>query len=474
MITELSRRRLITVKSQDDEEVLSIHRSLQGKILQDLDKDAKKREEVFAQAFDLVRKRFPLPSPIQVPSPEDWPACREYLPHVLNIQKIVIETLPSIMPSMKLAQLLSDGGINLWERGMTSEGLRLLRSAEAILKKLDSHEGQLEANIHIIIALLLQDYGVSNIAESKDRIWKALQIRKDRMNPANPETVTRNQDILLHNAWSDYGCVLLQYNKYQEAEPIFRQCLTKYHGWGTEAEIPYEYYKYNHHTAFCRLYRKDFASAIALAEEGLRCITLATGQSSATNKTKFDLACILLQSGDLQRSMDLNKEVLDSRLKQHGKFSFLTLQSYYAVGALYDYSGDLPEAEGLIRHALTSSYSRPGSWSEAAVARAEFHLSQILTQQDKGLEEAQELAAKAREVLGRLLPLSPVEADVAVEVGKEVEGKEGVEKQNMGKEAEERTKTGMENWDELSQFDHLQPVFDGRFTGRRLLGYLVE
>ena len=345
MITELSRRRLITVKVQDGEEVLSIHRSLQEKILQDLDKDPKKREEVFAQAFDLVRKRFPLPSAIQIPTPEKWPACREYLPHVLNIQKVVIDILPSIVPSVKIAQLLSDGGINLWERGMTSEGLRLLRSAEAVLKKLDSHEGQLEANIHIIIALLLQDDGLSNIAESKERIWKALQIRKDRMSLTKPELHTRNQDILLHNAWSDYGCVLLQYNKYQEAEPIFRQCLTKYHEWGTEAEIPYEYYKYNHHTAFCRLYNKDFTTAITLAEEGLRCITLATGQSSATNKTKFDLACILLQSGDLQRSFNLHKEVLDSRLKQHGKFSFLTLQSYYALGAIHAYSGDLAEAE---------------------------------------------------------------------------------------------------------------------------------
>ena len=355
MITELSRRRLITVKVQDGEEVLSIHRSLQEKILQDLDKDPKKREEVFFQAFGLVRKRFPLPSPIQVPTPEKWPACREYLPHVLNIQKIVIDTLPSIAPSVKVAQLLSDGGINLWERGMTNEGLRLLRSAEAVLKKIDSHEGQLEANIHIIIALLLQDYGLSNVAESKERIWKALQVRKDHVRLTKPELRTRNQDILLHNAWSDYGCVLLQYNNYQEAEPIFRQCLTKYREWGTEAEIPYEYYKYNHHTAFCRLYHKDFATAIALAEEGLRCITLATGQSSATNKTKFDLACILLQSGDLQRSLDLHREVLESRLKQHGKFSFLTLQSHYALGALYAYSGELAEAE-YVPFILSSNY----------------------------------------------------------------------------------------------------------------------
>ena len=345
MITELRRRRLITVRVQDNEEVLSIHRSLQQKILQDLDKDTQKREKVFSQAFSLIRKRFPSGSPIQVPEPEKWPACKEYLPHILNLQKVILDVLPSIVPSAKLGQLLSDGGINLWERGMTNEGLRLLRSAETILDKLDSDESQLRANIHIIIALLLQDDGITQFAESKERIWKALQIRKDHANQTKLEEYTRVQDILLHNAWSDYGCVLLQYNRFEEAEQIFAQCLTKYHEWGSKEDIPYEYYKFNHHTSFCRLYQKDFPKAIELAEESIRCITLATGQSSATYKTKFDLACILLQSGDIQRSLDMHKEILESRLRQHGKFSFLTLNSYYAVGALSAYSGNLADAE---------------------------------------------------------------------------------------------------------------------------------
>jgi tetratricopeptide (TPR) repeat protein len=345
MLTELSCRRLIVVKTQNGEEILSIHRSLQQKILKDIDKDAQKREAVFAQAFQLVRKRFPLPSPIQVPEPEKWPACREVLPHVLQLQKVAMEVLPSIKPTVKLARLLSDGGINLWERGMTSEGLRLMRSAEAILDSVKCEEQLLRGNIHIIIALLIQDYGLSHIAESKDRIWKALQIREAHLRQTPPELYAREDEILLHNAWSDYGCVLLQYNMHNEAELIFQKCLTKYHEWGKETEIPYEYYKFNHHSAFCRLYHGDFAEAIRLGEEGLRMITLATGQSSATSKTRFDLACIFLQSGDLERALSLHQQVLESNLKQHGKFSFLTLQSYYAVGALHAYRREFIDAE---------------------------------------------------------------------------------------------------------------------------------
>lgn len=345
MVTELRRRNIVSVSIQNDEETLSIHRSLQWKVLKDLDRDAQKRDKVFSQAFDLVRKRFPLPSPIQVPEPGKWPACKEYLPHVLHLQNVVTKTMPSITPSIKIARLLSDGGINLWERGMTSEGLRLLKSAETILDQLDTDNPQLRANIDVVINLLIQDYGFSHMAESEVRIRRALDIRLEYLKQCKPETYTRNDDILLHNAWSDYGCVLLQYNKYEVAQPIFRRCLTKYRQWGTDAEFPYEYYKYNHHTAFCRLYEHDLAGATELAEESLRLIVVATGQSSATSKTRFDLACIVLQSGDAQRALALHKEVLDSNIRQHGHFNFLTLRSYYAVGAMSACTGNLVEAE---------------------------------------------------------------------------------------------------------------------------------
>lgn len=93
-----------------------------------------------------------------------------------------------------------------------------------------------------------------------------------------------------------------------------------------------------------------------------------------------------------------------------------------------------------MRKALDLEKSRKGSWSEAANARTQFHLSQILIEQDKASEEVQQLASLAREVLNRLLPLNPLE---------EVEPE-----------------------DELALFDHLQPVFDGRFVGSKLLKYV--
>ena len=228
---------------------------------------------------------------------------------------------------------------------MTAEGLDLLLSAESILNQLDCDEEMLKANIHVIIALLLQDQGSAHFSESKDRISKALEIRENLKRNTPAEDFSKTDDILLHNAKSDYGCVLLQYNNYKEAEPIFAQCLVKYREWGQDEEIPYEHAKYNHHMAFCQMYKRNFTEAVELAERGVYFVTLATGKGASCNNWKFDMACVILQSGDLNRALEVHKEVLNARLEHHGKSSFLTLQSYYAVGAVYAYLDDLSAAE---------------------------------------------------------------------------------------------------------------------------------
>jgi hypothetical protein len=345
MIEELSRRNLIQVDNRDGGDFLSIHRKLQTKILQDLKKNGAQRERAFAQAFLLIRTRFPAASPIQVPEPEKWPICRRYLLHVLSLRRLVINKAVEIAPSVDLARLFSDGGIDLWERGLTKEGLELLHSAENILDQVDSTEDLLRASIHVVISLLIQDSRLTRIAESKARITDALKIRRQYREATAPHLYTRNDEILLYNAVSDYGCVLLQYNQYQEAEPLFAECFSKYQVWDVPEKIPYEYAKYYHYMAFCRMYGGHLEEAVALAKQGLHWVTVATGQSAATNRWKFDLACLILQSGDREEAMKLHQEILENRIKLHGKYAFLTLQSYYALGACSDFQGAFSVAE---------------------------------------------------------------------------------------------------------------------------------
>ncbi|KAN0098390.1 hypothetical protein V8E51_014053 [Hyaloscypha variabilis] len=176
-------------------------------------------------------------------------------------------------------------------------------------------------------------------------------------------------------------------NKYQEAEPIYQECYVKYQAWGMEEETPFEYAKLSHHKVFCRIYHKDFDGAIKLAERG--------GNGNAT---------------------------------------YFTLQSYYAVSTLYAHLKKWDEAKANMRTALTKVKERAekGFRPDAAVARTDFHLSQIIKEKDMGSAEAEGLVTKARSVLSRLLPSDPLDGVPAEDV--------------------------------LALFGHLQPIFGGMFT----------
>ncbi|RFU32291.1 hypothetical protein B7463_g4032, partial [Scytalidium lignicola] len=443
MIEDLKKRRLITFKTQDKQEVLSIHRLLQHRLLNDMAVDSKERDDIFNLAFELVRERLPRPS-IHTPEPAKWNDFKEYMPHVLALQRIYADGLQTITPSVKLAELFRDAGVHLWQRGLIYDGCRLLNTAESILDKLDVKEEQLRADIHIATSLLIQYFGISHRAESRDRFKKILTIRENVKAGTPPEEYTEDDERLLHNALADYGNSLLQFNRYKEAEEIYERCRAKYKEWGTEDVTPFEFAKFYHHLAFCRMYHEDWPGAFEMAEKAIELVTRHNGQMQLILRFKFDLACIILQSGDLQRSLELQEQILKVRLQMQGKgkASYFTLQSYYAVGALYAHLGQLDQAEKWFRTALSQASERAGKgfWPEVAVARTEFHLSQVLRQNGKNTPETERYETQARSTLSRFLPYDPL--------------------------------NGVTEEDAVALFDHLQPVFGGRFTGTSLLKYV--
>lgn len=256
-----------------------------------------------------------------------------------------MNSIITLSPSVEFARLLADGGTSLWERALTSESLPLLESAESVLDNLGCREDMLRANISVIISIIIQGQGIAKVQESLDRLRTAKNARLCYQKQTLPELYTKDDEILYYNAQSDYAFCLLQQNNYVEAEPIFDGCLKKYREWGTEEEFPYEYSKYNLTMALCSMYRGDFDAAVAFADHSVHLVHLATGDSPTTYSWKFNMACMLLQSGDLKRAMELHSEILEWRIQQHGVTSYWTTLSYYAVGALQAMTGNLPAAE---------------------------------------------------------------------------------------------------------------------------------
>jgi tetratricopeptide (TPR) repeat protein len=354
MITDLTSRKLISVKKQDNREFFSVHRLLQHRLLQDLEENVQERDAIFNLAFELIRERLPRPS-LDSPDSVKWTVFKEYIPHVLTMQRIYDDGMTMIQPFVRLSELFRDGGIHLWQRGLIYDGLRLLNSAEAILDRIgecnceacrNCNKDQLRIDINIGTALLIQYFGISHRAESKLRFGKILEIRRKLSAAA---AMTKDDDITLCNASADYANALLQFNNYEEAEPIYQECHEKYQQWGTEDDIDlsFEYAKFNHHMGLCRMYKKDFAEARALSEKAVELVSRQTSQLQLTLRFKFDLGCIVLQSGDAEKALEIQEQILNTRLHMqgNGKANYFTLQSYYAVGAIYAHLGRLEQAE---------------------------------------------------------------------------------------------------------------------------------
>src|SRR5437667_12593137 len=118
MIRQLRGQKLIDVKTSGEggPESYSIHRLLQQKIIIDIGAQLK-FDSAMRKATRLVRKKFPQSPAIQAPTPENWPMCKEYMPHVFSLHrafKDAQEQFEGFEKTKELAELFSDAGIAVW------------------------------------------------------------------------------------------------------------------------------------------------------------------------------------------------------------------------------------------------------------------------------------------------------------------------------------------------------------------------
>lgn len=337
----LIRRRLVVETDCN----LSMHRSLQRGIRERLSQDKGQQQTVFEQAVALVREVFPRPNELQQPTPDKWSECQKLLPHLHALHDVYHASNQNITGSLEFAQLLLDAGMDQFEQGIIHEGLLLLHTAEKVLDastgpSTEEHQ-VMGANIHAMIAIMYDDVGISKREEALNRRKTALSIRKDVFErSANRK---RKDEILVYNSWMEYAISLLHYHRYTEAEPIINKCYAKFQEWGTEDDIPFEYAKYYNKIALVRMYQGRFDIAIGCAMKGMQLMG-QTGYGLFTSRLKFDMACIVLQSGDLDRALQIHEEIHQQRIETVGPVNQLSLHSMYAIGAIHELKKDYYEA----------------------------------------------------------------------------------------------------------------------------------
>lgn len=251
--------------------------------------------------------------------------------------------------SLHLAKLLYDAGFNMWERERVLDGKQLLDLAELVLTSQGkAGSDKLQADIHAIQGMFVDSSGGSRRDEGLRRRQQAMKLRREAVQIARRrgQLLTKNETILEMNSVNDYAYCLLQNNRFAEAEPLFEDCYAAYQSWGTEKDMPFEYSKYFHNMGTVRMFQSRYDEAVKYMARAVSLTEAAMGDQRTFKvlRDTYMFACILLQAGHETRAYQLHEQVMRERESLSGEHSEITLESYYALGAVCDCLGDLKGA----------------------------------------------------------------------------------------------------------------------------------
>ncbi|KAL8874005.1 MAG: hypothetical protein Q9174_000601 [Haloplaca sp. 1 TL-2023] len=344
-IANLRNSQLVKRENQMNENILTTHRSIQTAVLHQLDWNTAQRQVSFQDTCTLLRQVFPRPSPLQQPESDKWPQIQMYLPQLLSLEKAYLQARPPIESSLEVAILLSDVGLNVWDRGLTEDAKSLMLTSEKILDGIACDDWAMErSDIHVLLGILTDTVGISQREEGLRYRESAKRIRKHYIDSIPPDQLTLEEEIRYYNTVTDLACSHQQYNRYDEIEAACNMVIDKYRSWGNEEEYPYEYAKYYHHMAFVSVYRGDTELAVQQASHATELLELGSFGLLAT-LFKFDCATLFFQHGQIERAIADHNEVLEQRLLKLGKTNIMTIQSHVALGAIHYFNHELTLAE---------------------------------------------------------------------------------------------------------------------------------
>lgn len=96
--------------------------------------------------------------------------------------------------------------------------------------------------------------------------------------------------------------------RFDEAKPIFEECLRKYQSWGNEDDVPFEDAKYYQLYAFIQMANGQQTEALATSRKGVE----AVGKAASANlpiyqSARFFLANLMFHAGILEECLEVKR-----------------------------------------------------------------------------------------------------------------------------------------------------------------------
>ncbi|KAI0813467.1 hypothetical protein GGR55DRAFT_677108 [Xylaria sp. FL0064] len=348
---------------------------------------------VFREASSLVREAFPPQSKTMSYQDDNWGVYDKYYPHVQALQSVAQSAgQVALVHSQMFAQLLSDAANYCWERGYIRLGIEACQLAVSIFESSPQLDLMLYSRPLTSWGLMAGEMGIPQRRQMFDCYSRCIEVRTQHLKD-QPDGGDADEQLLLCNAWSDYGLGCLEAGYYDEAEKyaLLSLALKSRH----ESEKTY--------AMMFGLGYWELGVVDGGPNGKMAAIDYKPG-TAAIWKFQFLKACIYFTAGDLEVSLRIHQDVFANRITIFGPTGTFTRYSYYATAEVHHVLGNLDQAESLLRRSLSHLGQSP--WMDGAVARSQFRLANVLRSQGKpeGLKEVENLEAMAQKCREELIP----------------------------------------------------------------------
>ena len=229
-VVGLCERHLVERYQNGSVDVLKTHRALQRSILQRLDKDIIKRDDIFKEVVSIVRKSLPAADLVKRGDESQLLPFTKYSPQAICLHKNFTQSEPKIPGSLAFANILQDTAFyGLHGLGQLSTPLSLLQTAESICTSLmDSNPGEArDMLVHVLSSMgpVYQELSREGRATCLELVSRVIKLLEEGTEGISPDQWTEEQAFLFARAHHDYGWYLTQANRFEEAEIWFEKSI---------------------------------------------------------------------------------------------------------------------------------------------------------------------------------------------------------------------------------------------------------
>lgn len=315
--------------------------------------DEQLRATVFAEVTSMLNAVLPEANRLQQNEQSLWPVFYQYVPQVLAVLQNSQWPNPPLKLDFAFATMLSNVGTFLWHTGQIKmcdlamlTALRIIEEQPKVVQDAPQVQSVL-SDILLVTGILADCIGVSRREDSLQHRLKLLQLREEELQTKRASAqATVDDEIRWGNAKGDLACAYLQRNDFHKTREIMEELFECYYKrWGTEDEYPYEYSKYYHHLGFVLMAEGKPQEALNFSNKGVQLELTHSGEVDSTVLiSRYDLACLKFNAGQISEATSDHQEVLKERIQLCGKGNQFTLESHEAVGILLHLQGRNEEA----------------------------------------------------------------------------------------------------------------------------------